>query len=60
MSGGHFNYNQYHITEIADSIEKALNKQGKEIPMDKRIPDDVVNAFRRLFFSVGSNKWKDS
>ena len=40
MSGGHFNYNQYRITEIADSIEKALNKQGKEIPRGKRWYDD--------------------
>jgi hypothetical protein len=36
MSGGRFNYNQYRITEIADSIEQTLNRQGKEIPTDKR------------------------
>jgi hypothetical protein len=34
MSGGHFDYNQYRIDEIADSIEHELNIQGKE--KDKR------------------------
>jgi hypothetical protein len=29
MSGGHFNYKQFHIDEIADTIESLLNKQGK-------------------------------
>jgi len=32
MSGGHFDYKQYAISEIADSIERELEKQGKEIP----------------------------
>ena len=31
MSGGHFNYKQFYITEIADRIEEELNNQGKEI-----------------------------
>ena len=35
MSGGHFDYNQYKIDEIADSIERALNNQGKEKPKDE-------------------------
>ncbi len=29
MSGGHFDYNQFHIDAIADSIEYELEKQGK-------------------------------
>lgn len=29
MSGGHFEHNQYHINDIADTIERDLNKQGK-------------------------------
>jgi len=29
MSGGYFDYKQFHIDEIADSIESVLNKQGK-------------------------------
>ena len=32
MSGGHFDYKQYHINEIVDSIERELNNQGKEKP----------------------------
>lgn len=35
MSGGHFDYNQYRINDIADSIERTLNKQGKEIPKEE-------------------------
>ena len=36
MSGGYFNYNQYRITEIADEIERAIQKNGKEIPVEDR------------------------
>ena len=32
MSGGTFNYKQYHISEIADSIEGELNRQGRLKP----------------------------
>ncbi len=35
MSGGHFDYKQYHINEIVDSIERELNNQGKEKPKCK-------------------------
>ena len=35
MSGGHFDYQQYRINDIADSIEHELNIQGKEKPKDK-------------------------
>ncbi len=30
MSGGHFDYNQYRIREIADSIERLIEKNGKK------------------------------
>lgn len=30
MSGGAFNYKQWHIEEIADSIQSELDSQGKE------------------------------
>lgn len=30
MSGGYFDYKQYFINEIADTIESELNRQGKE------------------------------
>lgn len=29
MSGGHFDYQQYHIENIRESIEKELERQGK-------------------------------
>jgi hypothetical protein len=29
MSGGRFDYQQYNINDIADSIERELNRQGK-------------------------------
>ena len=35
MSGGHFDYKQYQISEIADLIERELNKQGKTKPKDE-------------------------
>lgn len=39
MSGGHFEYKQYHINEICDSIEHVLNMQGKEKPKDELYGD---------------------
>ncbi len=36
MSGGHFDYDQYRITTIADSIESVIEKNKKPIdPRDK-------------------------
>ena len=32
MSGGHFDYNQYVITQIIDQIQFELDKQGKPNP----------------------------
>lgn len=29
MSGGHFNYNQYHLTDIVDEIERQIEINGK-------------------------------
>ena len=34
MSGGHFDYKQYEIDMIADSIQHELDIQGKELPED--------------------------
>jgi hypothetical protein len=30
MSGGHFDYKQWHINEIADSIERIVEKNGRK------------------------------
>ncbi len=35
MSGGHFDHKQYWINDIADTIERELNIQGKEKPKDE-------------------------
>jgi len=35
MSGGHFDHKQYWINDIADTIERELNRQGKEKPKDE-------------------------
>ena len=32
MRGGHFDYYQYHIREIAESIQEELDQQGQAIP----------------------------
>jgi hypothetical protein len=39
MSGGHFDYNQYRINDIVDSIENELSRQGKEKPMNELYVD---------------------
>lgn len=40
MSGGHFEYSQFHIGNIAESIESEINKSGKEIPKEDRWNND--------------------
>ena len=40
MSGGYFDYNQYRINDIANSIERELNRQGKEKPKDELYGDN--------------------
>lgn len=35
MSGGFFSYSQFHIEQIADSIESELNTQGKQKPKEE-------------------------
>ena len=31
MSGGHFDYNQHKIRDIADKVENLIEKNGKKI-----------------------------
>lgn len=35
MSGGHFDYDQYRIRSIADSIDQLIRQNGKEIEYSK-------------------------
>lgn len=36
MSGGHFNYEQYQISQLAEDISYEIDKMGKEIPEDQQ------------------------
>lgn len=40
MSGGTFEYKQYHITDIADKIERAIEMNGKE-----KTKEELKNEF---------------
>lgn len=58
MSGGHFDYKQYEITTIADSIQSIIDKN--RVPVEKRhrygewddrkyyydFPDEVIDKFK--------------
>lgn len=55
MSGGFFEYKQYHLDDIASSIERELNNQGKEKPKDElyydkehynKYPEEVQEKMR--------------
>jgi len=48
MSGGHFNYNQYRINEIADEIKNIIknNNVRNEFGHPGDIPDDVIDDFK--------------
>ena len=35
MSGGHFDYDQYRIQNIADSVDRLIKQNGKEIEYPK-------------------------
>jgi len=59
MSGGRFDYNDWHVYAVAESIDNELSKMGKEIPEDERgyyyyfdgkypdYPDEVKQQFRK-------------
>lgn len=51
MSGGRFNYNQYSILDIAEDIEREIQKSGrkKKYPQDlyyHKYPDEVIEKFK--------------
>ncbi len=61
MSGGHFEYKQYHITEIADDIENIIENQGKEIelnPWDAQYYPD--GKFNETFSKEVEQHFKDA
>jgi len=56
MSGGHFDYNQYRIRDIADSIEQVIKNNNKEKPKEAKnyfdsdyyyqYPPEVIEKFK--------------
>ena len=49
MSGGHFDYNQYKISEIADDIQHEIDNNGRELSQ-KELDED---------YSYRSSGWYD-
>jgi hypothetical protein len=61
MSGGHFNYMQYYISEIYESINEQIKKNGKQKEKDElyywdiendnlnnyKYPDNVIKEFKK-------------
>ena len=45
MSGGYFDYRQYHINDIADSIEQKLNQQGKPKPIQDWYDEEYFKKY---------------
>jgi len=48
MSGGHFNYEQFNISDAAEDLQAHINKIGvvDESGDSYEYPDDVVEKFR--------------
>lgn len=45
MSGGHFDYAQYKIEQIADQVEQLIIK-NEFLPMEERYTTETINQFR--------------
>lgn len=52
MSGGHFEYHQYYIDEIADSIDKYIN--GEDIDDDEI--ENIKLEYERGYLSLDENE----
>ncbi len=53
MSGGHFEYHQYYIDEIADSIDKYIN--GEDIDDDEI--ENIKLDYERGYSSLDENEY---
>lgn len=48
MSGGHFNYNQYKIQQIADELEQIILNAQKDDAKDwEKFSPETLNEFRK-------------
>ena len=62
MSGGHFNYDQYKLEQITDSIERVIEGNKKEVADEDRwheVLDDRIYYFY-LFCSLLKSSFKRS
>lgn len=62
MSGGHFDYKQYYIDDIADSIERNLENQGYDeddcyTEETIQIMKDAVKALRKAAIYAQRIDW---
>lgn len=53
MSGGHFEYHQYYIDEIADSIDTYIN--GEDVDEDEI--EDIKREYERGYSSLDENEY---
>lgn len=54
MSGGHFDYNQFHIRQIADQIQYELDKQGKPKIHQENVftADNIISHGQQKYYEV--------
>jgi hypothetical protein len=60
MSGGHFNYDQYRITQIAEDIQAVINKNKKPVsdpqPYDGEYyydySDEIIRKFKEAVYHL--------
>ena len=58
MSGGHFDYNQYKITQIADDIQNLIDINNSEEKdryggdISYHLPEDVINCFKEAIVTL--------
>ena len=57
MSGGHFDYKQHHINEIADGIERIIENNGRkktqeELKEESWRGDDWYEKYPELFLII--------
>ena len=68
MSGGHFDYKQYHIGEIAESIQSLIDRNGKLKDKEElsswdiddgnfnhyKYPDEIISKFKEAVIALKS------
>ena len=65
MSGGHFDYKQYAITEIAEEIRRTIKRSGKPIPLrhihfNNELGGSTMGAFYEEFSNEVMAEFKNA